>query len=156
MSDAFQQWWQWQLVISAGTDFYEHGMQALQLWWKCLANGGDCWTIVFCGWEFYLSNSVIVLFVPVVVSMEINNRHYFQSDQEKCDISIQGRASWQRRVISRVAQTVCLVTMCFEDHLTAEAISTHVYLFEGMQGLCLSVCEGVEKSYSTSAQAYIT
>ena len=34
----------------------------------------------FCSWEFALSNSVITLFVFVVVSMEINRRHYFWSD----------------------------------------------------------------------------
>ena len=32
-----------------------------------------------CIWEFSLSNSVIVLFVSVVLSMEINKRHYFWS-----------------------------------------------------------------------------
>ena len=31
-----------------------------------------CWKIVFCIWECALSNSVIVLFVSVVVSIEIN------------------------------------------------------------------------------------
>jgi len=35
---------------------------------------------VVCGWEFALSNSVIVLFVSVGISMEIKRRHYFQSD----------------------------------------------------------------------------
>ena len=44
-------------------------------WWWWL-----CWRIAFCSWEFALSNSVIVLFVSVVVSMETNRRHYFQSD----------------------------------------------------------------------------
>ena len=38
------------------------------------------WRIVFCSWEFALSDSVIVLFVPVVISMGINRRYYFQSD----------------------------------------------------------------------------
>ena len=37
-----------------------------------------CGKIVFCSWKFSLSNSVIVLFVAVVASMEINRRHYFQ------------------------------------------------------------------------------
>ena len=41
-------------------------------WWLC-------WKIVFCSWEFALSNNVIVLFVSVVVSMETSRRHYFQS-----------------------------------------------------------------------------
>ena len=38
-----------------------------------------CWKIVFFSWEFSLSNSVIVLFVAIVGSMEINKRHYFWS-----------------------------------------------------------------------------
>jgi len=38
------------------------------------------WEMAFCSWEFALSTSVIVLFVSVVVSMEINRRNYFQSD----------------------------------------------------------------------------
>ena len=42
--------------------------------------------IVFCSWEFALSNSIIVLFV--IVSMEINSRHYFQSDLCKWDTEI--------------------------------------------------------------------
>ena len=33
----------------------------------------------YCTWEFALSNSITVLFVSVVGSMEINRRHYFQS-----------------------------------------------------------------------------
>ena len=32
-----------------------------------------------CSEEYALSNSVIVLFVSIVVSMEINRRHYFWS-----------------------------------------------------------------------------
>ena len=36
--------------------------------------------IVFCSWESALSNSVIVLFVSVVVSVEICRRHYFWSN----------------------------------------------------------------------------
>ena len=40
-------------------------------------NGGLCWKIAFCRWEFALSNSAIVFFVSVVIPMEINRRHYF-------------------------------------------------------------------------------
>lgn len=36
--------------------------------------------IVFYTWEFAVSNRAIVLFVCVVISMKINQRHYFQSD----------------------------------------------------------------------------
>jgi len=41
------------------------------------------WKNTFCSREFALSNSVIVLLISVVVSMEINSRHYFQSDLPK-------------------------------------------------------------------------
>ena len=47
---------------------------------KCIANGGDYVQKLFCCWEFALSNSVIVLFEPVAVSMEINRNFYFLSD----------------------------------------------------------------------------
>jgi len=39
--------------------------------------------IVFCSWEFALSNSIIVLFVSFVTAMEINKRHYFWSNYIK-------------------------------------------------------------------------
>jgi len=42
-------------------------------WWRLRCK------IVFCSWNFVLSNSAIVLFVSVAVSMEINRRHYFWS-----------------------------------------------------------------------------
>ena len=79
----FQQWWWWQWVTSTGADFYKHSMQALvHCWWECIANGGyyvknSCFLFFF-SWEFALSNTIIVLFVSIVVSMEIKRRHYFQ------------------------------------------------------------------------------
>jgi len=74
---------------SADADLYEYGMQALvQSWWKCIANGDDCWKILFCSWEFALSNSVTVVFVATVVSKEINRRHYFQSNLCLCSQSV--------------------------------------------------------------------
>ena len=45
-------------------------------WWLC-------WKTVFCSWEFALSDCVIVLFVSVVVFMETNRKHYFQSNLYK-------------------------------------------------------------------------
>lgn len=71
-----------QLVASTGTGFYEHDMNALvHHWQKCLVNGGDfVEKIVFCSNELSLSNRVIMLFVVVVVSIEINRWYYFQSD----------------------------------------------------------------------------
>ena len=52
-------------------------------WQKCRTNGGDYVEKLFCSWEFVPSNSV-VLFVSLVVSMEINRRHNFQSDLDLC------------------------------------------------------------------------
>ena len=43
-------------------------------WWR------PCRKIVVCRYEFALSDSVIVLFVSVVVSMDINRTHYFRRD----------------------------------------------------------------------------
>lgn len=34
---------------------------------------------MFCSWEFLVSNSVTVLFVPGFISMEKKKRHYFQT-----------------------------------------------------------------------------
>jgi len=39
-----------------------------------------CWKILFCSWEFAIPNSVIVLFVSIVVSIAINRRQYFPSN----------------------------------------------------------------------------
>jgi len=39
---------------------------------------------VFCSGKFALSNSVIVLFLSIAVSMEINRRHYFWSPLGIC------------------------------------------------------------------------
>ena len=52
-------------------------VQALVHYWKKMANGSDCGKIVVCSCEFALSNNVIVLFVAVVASMEVNRKHYF-------------------------------------------------------------------------------
>ena len=57
--------------------FWNEGVSLNSPMWKKMAPTWLCWKIVFCSWEFALSNSVIVLFVPVVVSMEISRRHYF-------------------------------------------------------------------------------
>jgi len=78
---AFHQWRQQQWGTPTGAGCYEHGIQALvHCWGKCAANGGDCWKRVLCSWEYALSNSVMVLFVSIVVSMEINTWHYFWSN----------------------------------------------------------------------------
>jgi len=42
-------------------------------WWLC-------WKVVFCSWQFVLSNSVTMLILSVAVSVEINRKHYFQRD----------------------------------------------------------------------------
>mgnify|MGYP001856524073 CR=1 FL=1 len=57
------------------------GMQALvHCWEHAQLMAASMLKKVFFSWEFTLSNSVIVLFIAVVVSMETNRRHYFQSD----------------------------------------------------------------------------
>jgi len=63
-------------------DFYERGRQALvDQRQKCITDGGDyVEKIVLCSWKSAPSNRVIVHFVSVVVSLEINRRDYFQSD----------------------------------------------------------------------------
>ena len=80
VDDVFQQRWQWQWVISTGRDIYEHGMYLLFIAGK---NAQLMVVTVLkknvCSWEFVLQNSVTVLFVSVVVSMEIKQTHYFQS-----------------------------------------------------------------------------
>jgi len=55
-------------------------MQALvHCWQKCLPNGGD-----YVSKQYFVaensSNSIIVVFVSVVVSIEIYRRHYFWSN----------------------------------------------------------------------------
>ena len=74
-------------VNSIGADFYEHGIQALvHRWWKCIASSGDWWKTASYSWEFSLSNNVLVFFVSVVVSMEINRRHYLRIQQWLFDV----------------------------------------------------------------------
>ena len=69
------------VVTSTSGDFDKCSMQArVPHWWKWMTNGDDCWKILFCGWELLLSNTVILLLVSVVVSVEIMRRHYFWSD----------------------------------------------------------------------------
>jgi len=69
-------------VLDCHAAFHERGIQALvHGWQKCTANGGEyVERNTFCCQEFALSDSVIVFFVSVEVSMEINRRHYFWSN----------------------------------------------------------------------------
>ena len=72
--------WMTSHVLDGHAGFYRRGIQTLvYCWQKCIANCGDFWRIVFCSWEIGPPTSVIVHYVYVVVSMEINRRHYFQS-----------------------------------------------------------------------------
>lgn len=73
---AFQQWWYWFFVISCVPDstlqLKTHEMKSKlkidsQWWWVCRK-------IVYCSWKHEKFNGVIMLLV-----LEINNRHYFQS-----------------------------------------------------------------------------
>ena len=47
----------------------------MQTYWQW-----QCWKIVLRSWEFCLSNNVIVLFLSIVISREINGRYYFQNN----------------------------------------------------------------------------
>jgi len=59
-------------------------MKTHSYWWQLR------WQRVFGSWDCALSNSVIVLFLSVVVSVEINRRHYFQSNLRSFYISGMG------------------------------------------------------------------
>ena len=59
-----------------------------------LIGGGYAEKIVFCSQEFALPNSIAVLFVSVVVSMEINRRHSFWSKLRICTVLMQG-VNWR-------------------------------------------------------------
>ena len=56
--------------------FYESSMQALALCGENAQLMVVTMLMVVCNWEFPLSNSVIVLFVAVVVSIEIGGTSY--------------------------------------------------------------------------------
>lgn len=50
-----------------------------KLWLSISGTQWLCWKTVFCRWECALANSVIVLFVADVISIQINRRHKFWS-----------------------------------------------------------------------------
>jgi len=85
MCTLFQPWWQlYEIQTTFQTSMHSchttkwrafwslHTPKWAEWWWLC-------WEIIFCYWEFALSNSVIVLFICVSAFMKINRRHYFQS-----------------------------------------------------------------------------
>ena len=68
-------------VLDGHEGFYECAMQTLvYCWQKCIANGGDYVEKECFGAENFLYQVTLVLFVSVVVSMEINKKHYFWSN----------------------------------------------------------------------------
>jgi hypothetical protein len=68
-------------ATSAGANFYERGTQAVHRSLKCIANGGDYVEKVFVGKNLlYKIVLLCSLYVSIVVSTEINRRHYFRSD----------------------------------------------------------------------------
>ena len=74
--------WKISHILDSHADFYEHSMQVLfHRWLKCMVSVGDFvekWYFVV--GEFALSHSIIVSLYLLVVSIEINRIHYFQSD----------------------------------------------------------------------------
>ena len=67
-------------VNSTHADFYEQGIQALvHHWQKWLTNSSNYVEKLLCSWEFALSDSVIVLFLSVVASMERNRMINFRA-----------------------------------------------------------------------------
>lgn len=89
-------WFQWSgrwCVSMMVTVYHLHWYESLWAWYpgfvygwqKCTIHGGGSET-VFCSWEFPLLIGVMVLFVSVAVSMEINWRHGFQSDLPICSL----------------------------------------------------------------------
>ena len=83
---AFQQWWQqWERQVMfqmAARSCHTTKWRASRSAHSCEStNSGDyVEKAVFCSWKSALPNSIIVLSVSNVVSMEINRRHYFPSD----------------------------------------------------------------------------
>jgi len=72
--EAVKQW-----ITSSGVDFNECSMQAfVNCWQKYIANDGDYVEKLSLAAESLLYQ--IVLSASVVVSMQINRRHYFWSD----------------------------------------------------------------------------
>ena len=82
VSGVFQQWWQqckrqatfWMAIHNCHNTKWKVSQSAYP---QELANCGDCWKIELGSWEFTQSNSVIVFFTSVVVSMEMKRRPYF-------------------------------------------------------------------------------
>ena len=66
------------LVASSVANFHEHSRQALLYhWWKYITSIGDY--VKNCNKKLVLSNGIIVLYISMMISIEINKRHYFWS-----------------------------------------------------------------------------
>ena len=93
-------------VTSAGADCYECSMQALVPCWQnaqlMMA------TVLNSSWVFILLCSVLVLFVPVVVSMEIKRRHLFGSNLRSL-----------RNVKILTSRTSLPIWLCWWDYMSA-------------------------------------
>ena len=88
MKTKLQMWAQWGgewcWVTSAGVDFYDQGMQVLVHWrWKCRANADMLNNNCFVG-ENLLYQTVLLCFVSVLVSMEINRGIIFRATCVVC------------------------------------------------------------------------
>jgi len=98
-------------------------------WWLC-------WKIAFCSWEFTLSNSLIMLFVSVAVSMEINRRRYYIFNSEfcwLCTASI-GHYKPQNPCITGTYNSIDLCSCCSTDCPVSPVAAPGTYGLMGRWG----------------------
>jgi len=89
--------------------------------------------MVFCSWEFAQSNSVIVFFVSFVVSIEINRRHYCQSN------------------LCITTWVICLITALAKEMPT---VLTFTYIL--LPILLISISVSVHKHYITDSPLFFS
>ena len=95
---AFQQWrhWQWVTVCWCRFLWMQHATCSLLVkthsswWWLC-------WKIVFCSWEFALSNTItVLLYLLYFHGKKKNGKHFFWSNLPilKCALHLRGFHLW--------------------------------------------------------------
>ena len=110
----FYCWWQWQWQWDTPLQVQIFSHATCRLLFITDKNGQLkqwlCWEIDFWSWEIILSNSVIVFFVSLVFSMEINRRHYFQSNLQIQSILafVYRKKFWEKGLTSGKHILLCL------------------------------------------------